>query len=74
MERKPKKKLKKDEKGAVETILEEEIVKHYLEAKYFQYSDFNVNLEEVILNPVGSGVLTFCAGKKAGDKHTHTGD
>jgi len=54
MERKPKKKLKKDEKGAVETILEEEIVKHYLEAKYFQYSDFNVNLEEVILNPVGS--------------------
>lgn len=51
---KPKKKNKKDVKGVVETVLEEEIVKHYLETKYFQYSDFNVNLEELILNPMGA--------------------
>lgn len=59
MEKKPKKKTKKDEKGVAENLLEEEIVKHYLETKYFQYSDFSVNLEELILNPLGTG-LPIC--------------
>eukprot|EP00670_Eutreptiella_braarudii_P008294 CAMPEP_0174307720 /NCGR_PEP_ID=MMETSP0810-20121108/1302_1 /TAXON_ID=73025 ORGANISM="Eutreptiella gymnastica-like, Strain CCMP1594" /NCGR_SAMPLE_ID=MMETSP0810 /ASSEMBLY_ACC=CAM_ASM_000659 /LENGTH=552 /DNA_ID=CAMNT_0015414855 /DNA_START=58 /DNA_END=1716 /DNA_ORIENTATION=+ len=57
---KPKPKPKQEEGdigtelSLVENDLEEQIVKHYLERKYFQYSDFNVNLEELILNPMGA--------------------
>eukprot|EP00992_Anisonema_acinus_P010282 TRINITY_DN6462_c0_g1_i1.p1 TRINITY_DN6462_c0_g1~~TRINITY_DN6462_c0_g1_i1.p1 ORF type:complete len:538 (-),score=185.82 TRINITY_DN6462_c0_g1_i1:166-1779(-) len=49
----PKKKKVEPELQLVEGDLEEQIVKDYLEKKYFQFSDFCINLEEQILNPDG---------------------
>lgn len=43
-----------DPESIKEGTLEEQIVKEYLEAKYYAFSDFSINLEEMILNPISA--------------------
>eukprot|EP01010_Urceolus_cornutus_P002030 NODE_261_length_1896_cov_312.192204_g211_i0.p1 GENE.NODE_261_length_1896_cov_312.192204_g211_i0~~NODE_261_length_1896_cov_312.192204_g211_i0.p1 ORF type:complete len:537 (-),score=136.45 NODE_261_length_1896_cov_312.192204_g211_i0:200-1810(-) len=49
----PKKKVDPELK-LVDADLEQQIVKEYLESKYFAYTDFQINLEDMILDPANA--------------------